>query len=147
MTDGEELLVDLCGGVLTLTVNREGAQNALTHGVRALLVEQFERASADLAVRVVVLTAAGSRAFCTGADLRSRPPALPKPEAAPDRTVGDAARMIRTGWQRLIGAILDCEKPVIARVNGTAAGGGAHLALACDLVVAAQEARFIEVFV
>lgn len=146
MTD-DELLVDLTGGVLTLTVNREGAQNALTHAVRTLLVEQLERASADLAVRVVVLTAAGSRAFCTGADLRSRPPGLAKPDGAPERAVGDAARMIRTGWQRLVAAVLDCEKPVIARVNGTAAGGGAHLALACDLVVAAQEARFIEVFV
>ena len=55
--------------------------------------------------------------------------------------------MIRDGAQRLVAAILDCEKPVIAAVNGTAAGIGAHLALACDLVVAAEGARFIEVFV
>lgn len=55
--------------------------------------------------------------------------------------------MIRLGAQRLITAVLDCEKPVIAAVNGTAAGIGAHLALACDLVVAAEGARFIEVFV
>jgi 2-(1,2-epoxy-1,2-dihydrophenyl)acetyl-CoA isomerase len=61
--------------------------------------------------------------------------------------VGDAARLIRTGWQRLIGAVLDCEKPVIAAVNATAAGGGMHLALACDLVIAAEESKFIEVFV
>ena len=54
--------------------------------------------------------------------------------------------MIRTGWQRLVNAILDCEKPVIAGVNGTAAGGGMHLALACDLVMA-EESKFIEVFV
>ena len=61
--------------------------------------------------------------------------------------VGDAARVIRTGWGRLVTSIMDCEKPVIAGVNGTAAGGGMHLALACDLVVMAEEAKFISVFV
>ena len=61
--------------------------------------------------------------------------------------MGDAARVIRSGWGRLVQSIMDCEKPVIAGVNGTAAGGGMHLALACDLVVMAEEAKFIEVFV
>lgn len=60
---------------------------------------------------------------------------------------GDVARTIRLGAQRLIAAVLDCEKPVIAAVNGTAAGIGAHLAFACDLVLAAESAKFIEVFV
>ena len=55
--------------------------------------------------------------------------------------------MPTVGWQRLIAAVLDCEKPVVAAVNGTAAGGGMHLALACDLVVASDSAKFIEVFV
>ena len=61
--------------------------------------------------------------------------------------MGDVARMLAGGAQRLIAAIADCDKPVIAAVNGTAAGIGAHMALACDLVLAAEEARFIEVFV
>ena len=61
--------------------------------------------------------------------------------------MGEAARLIRTGWQRLISAVLDCEKPVVAAVNATRPGGGMHLALACDLVLAAEEAKFIEVFV
>jgi 2-(1,2-epoxy-1,2-dihydrophenyl)acetyl-CoA isomerase len=55
--------------------------------------------------------------------------------------------MVRRGWQRLVSSILDCEKPVVAAVNGTAAGGGANLVLACDLVVMADTARLIEVFV
>jgi 2-(1,2-epoxy-1,2-dihydrophenyl)acetyl-CoA isomerase len=87
----------------------------------------------------VVLTGTG-RGFCAGADLRGGP-------AAGERVAGDVARTIRLGAQRLIAAVLDCEKPVIAAVNGTAAGLGAHLALACDLVLAAESARFIEVFV
>jgi 2-(1,2-epoxy-1,2-dihydrophenyl)acetyl-CoA isomerase len=143
----EELLVTNEGGVLTLTINRAEQQNALTHEVRTLLVEQLERASADLTVRAVLLTSAGDRAFCTGADLRSRPPSMPKPEGAPERVIGEAARTIRSGWGKLIAAIMDCEKPVIAAVNGTAAGGGAHLALACDLVIMSDTARIIEVFV
>lgn len=142
-----ELLQRQDGAVLWLTVNRAAAQNALTHETRTSLVAALEAASADLGVRAVVLTAAGTRAFCTGADLRSRPPSAPRPEGAPERAVGDAARTIRQGWQRLIAAVLDCEKPVIAAVNGTAAGGGAHLALACDLVVMADTARLIEIFV
>jgi 2-(1,2-epoxy-1,2-dihydrophenyl)acetyl-CoA isomerase len=60
---------------------------------------------------------------------------------------GDVARGIVTGWQRLITAVLDCEKPVVAAVNGTAAGAGMHLALACDLVVMAETARLVPVFV
>jgi 2-(1,2-epoxy-1,2-dihydrophenyl)acetyl-CoA isomerase len=143
----EGLLTTIDGGVLTLTIDRAEQQNSLTHDVRTAMVAELEKASADLSVRAVVLTAAGERAFCTGADLRSRPPQLPKPEGAPDRVMGEAARTIRNGWGRLISAIMDCEKPVIASVNGTAAGGGAHLALACDLVIAADTARIIEVFV
>jgi 2-(1,2-epoxy-1,2-dihydrophenyl)acetyl-CoA isomerase len=115
--------------------------------MRDQVVAWLEEASADLGVRVVVLTGSGEKGFCTGADLRSSGPGLPRPEGAPDRAAGDAARLIRTGWQRLVAAVLDCEKPVIAAVNATAAGGGMHLALACDLVLAAEEAKFIEVFV
>jgi 2-(1,2-epoxy-1,2-dihydrophenyl)acetyl-CoA isomerase len=123
-----------------ITLNRPEAMNALTPDQRDHLVQLFGDASADPAVRAVVITATG-RGFCAGADLRS---GAARPA---ERVAGDVARTIRLGAQRLVAAVLDCEKPVLAAVNGTAAGIGAHLALACDLVLAAEEARFIEVFV
>jgi 2-(1,2-epoxy-1,2-dihydrophenyl)acetyl-CoA isomerase len=135
-------------GVAWITLNRPEAGNALTPAQRNYLITLFDRASADLAVRAVVITAAGERHFCTGADLRvDRPEEIPKPEGAPERAPGFVARGITMGAQRLIAAVLDCEKPVIAAVNGTAAGIGAHLAFASDLVIASENARFIEVFV
>ncbi len=145
--DGPDVVRRLEGGVAWLTLNRAEAGNAITATMREQLVVWLEEASADLAVRAVVLTGAGEKGFCTGADLRSPVAGPARPEGAPRFAVGDSARLIRTGWQRLIGAVLDCEKPVIAAVNATAAGGGMHLALACDLVIAAEEAKFIEVFV
>ena len=131
-----------------ITLNRPEVKNAIT---------------ADQRERVIALLGGGQRIASTCGPWCSPPPATasapgrtcapaavllrPEPEGAPDRIVGEAARMIRRGAQRLVAAILDCEKPVVAAVNGTAAGIGAHLAFACDLVVAAEGARFIEVFV
>lgn len=139
-------------GVARITIDRPEAGNALTTPMRDRLSELFESVSGTLAVRTVLLSGTG-RAFCTGADLRGprvQAPPIPgnePPPGAPERSTGDGARTIRKGWQRLIAAILDAEKPVVCALNGTAAGGGAHLALACDLIVMAEEARLIEVFV
>ncbi len=143
----EQVLHRVENRVSWITLNRPEVRNAITPDQRDRVITLLEEAGADLGVGAVVLGARGE-GICTGADLRAgrRAPA-PKPEGAPERVMGDAARMIRRGAQRLVAAVLDCEKPVVAAVNGTAAGIGAHLALACDLVVAAQEARFIEVFV
>ncbi|MEE1807434.1 enoyl-CoA hydratase/isomerase family protein [Streptomyces sp. BE133] len=131
-------------GVSWITLNRPEAMNAVTWDQRERVIALLAEASADPAVRAVVLTATG-RGFCAGADLRGAP-ATGAPSTG-DRVPGDVARTIRLGAQRLIAAVLDCEKPVIAAVNGTAAGIGAHLAFACDLVLAAESAKFIEVFV
>ncbi|MFD5971552.1 enoyl-CoA hydratase/isomerase family protein [Streptomyces bacillaris] len=127
-------------GVSWITLNRPEAMNALTPEQRERIIALLADASADPAVRAVVLTGTG-RGFCAGADLRGAP------DRVRERLPGDVARTVRLGAQRLVAAVLDCEKPVIAAVNGTAAGIGAHLAFACDLVLAADTARFIEVFV
>ncbi len=145
---GDDVTRLIENGICWITLNRPDAGNAMTAAMRDQITAWVTDASDDLFVRVVVITAAGEKAFCTGADLRGgRPAPRPRPDGAPDLVVGEGARVIRNGWQRLVGSIIDCEKPVIAGVNGTAAGGGMHLALACDLVVAAEESKFIEVFI
>ncbi|MGW0410444.1 enoyl-CoA hydratase/isomerase family protein [Streptomyces collinus] len=126
-------------GVSYVTLDRPEALNALTPALRDRLIELLAQASADRDVRAVVLTGTG-RGFCAGADLSGG-------AGGGERVPGDVARTLRLGAQRLVAAVLDCEKPVIAAVNGTAAGLGAHLAFACDLVLAAESARFVEVFV
>lgn len=133
-------------GVAWITFNRPDVKNAISPDQRDRVIALLGEASADLGIRAVVLGATGD-AFCTGADLRASRPPAPRPDDAPQRGVGEIAKLIREGAQALVAAILDCEKPVIAAVSGTAAGIGAHIALACDLVVAAEGVRFIEVFV
>jgi len=143
-----ELLAEVRDRVLWLTLNRPDAGNAITPAVRNRMIEHLEAANGSFDVRAIVLTAAGEKHFCTGADLRTgRAAPLPRPEGAPERVSGEAARMIRTGIQRLIGSMLDCEKPIVCALNGTAAGGGAAMVLASDLVIAADHARIIQVFV
>ncbi|MEV6169293.1 enoyl-CoA hydratase-related protein [Streptomyces sp. NPDC051954] len=133
------VLHETAGQVSYITLNRPESLNAITPGQRDRVIALLSDASADPDVRAVVVTGTG-RGFCAGADLRGGPP-------PGERIAGDVARTLRLGAQRLIAAVLDCEKPVLAAVNGTAAGLGAHLALACDLVLAAESAKFIEVFV
>ncbi|QXC63043.1 enoyl-CoA hydratase/isomerase family protein [Aquihabitans sp. G128] len=133
-------------GVAWITLDRPDVKNAISPDQRDRVIALLAEASADLGVRAVVLGATGD-AFCTGADLRARRAPAPRPDDAPARGVGEISKMIREGAQALVAAIMDCEKPVIAKVGGTAAGIGAHIALACDLVIAAEGSRFIEVFV
>lgn len=133
--------------VAHVTIDATAMGNALTPALRDQLAATFAELSADYSVRAVVLRGAGDRHFCTGAALGAPMAGPVKPPGAPDRAQGDTARLVATGWQRLISSILDCEKPVVAAINGTAAGGGAQLALACDLTVMSRNAKLIQVFV
>ncbi|WP_327355383.1 enoyl-CoA hydratase/isomerase family protein [Streptomyces sp. NBC_01304] len=138
-TTADEVLHTVTSNVSWITLNRPAAMNAVTWDQRERIITLLAEASADPDIRSVVITATG-KGFCAGADIRGGP-------APAERIPGDVARTIQRGAQRFIAAIMDCEKPVIAAVNGTAAGIGAHLAFACDLVIAAENAKFIEVFV
>jgi 2-(1,2-epoxy-1,2-dihydrophenyl)acetyl-CoA isomerase len=143
----EELQARLENGVLWLTINRADKGNAIPFYVRDRLIQHFADAHVDLAVRAIVLTAAGERHFCTGADLSVPQPVQQRPEGAPDRVVGAGINMMRRGFETLMQKVQDCEKPVIVALNGTAAGGGAMLTLAADLVIAADTAKIIQIFV
>jgi 2-(1,2-epoxy-1,2-dihydrophenyl)acetyl-CoA isomerase len=140
-TEVEGLVQRLEGGVLWVVLDRPATANTFTQVMQRALVGTFEAVNGQRDVRAVVLTASGDSHFCGGPDLRD-------PAFAPraDRVAGDATRTLREGSQRVVTAILDCEKPVLCGLNGTAAGGGANLVLAADLVVAAEGARLIELF-
>lgn len=132
-------------GIAWMTLNRPDAGNAITPAQRDALIGLLTEAGSDPDIRAVVITAAGKH-FCTGADLRSSG-SDDQANGGNDLPTGSIMRTLAVGSQRLIVSVLDCQKPVLAAVNGTAAGIGSHLAFACDLVIASEEASFIEVFV
>lgn len=132
--------------MLWVVLNRPEVRNALTVFQRRTLVNVLESASEDPSVRVVVLSGSGG-SFCGGADLRAGGGWPARPPEVPDRVIGDIGRRLAQGAQRLIDAVLNCDKPVIAMVEGVAAGMGVQLALACDMVIAADDTRFSEVYV
>lgn len=129
-------------GVLTITLNRPQAANALRPEDRDALIGLFQDADGDRDVRVVVLRANG-RLFCAGADVVR----LAAGHAVNVKRATDPTRTIMHGAQQLVASILDCSKPVVAVVQGGAAGIGAHLAYAADLVIATEDAYFAEAFV
>jgi 2-(1,2-epoxy-1,2-dihydrophenyl)acetyl-CoA isomerase len=130
------------GAVLTLTLNRPAALNSFTTALHRALFTALDDAAADTRVRCVVLTGAG-RAFCAGQDLAD-------PVVAPDPTPGapakDLGHVIEHYYRPLVLRLRAMPVPVVAAVNGVAAGAGANLALACDLVLAARSASFLQAF-
>ncbi len=122
-------------GVMTITLDRPDALNAFDRAMKEELLAALKLAGRDRSVRVVVLTGAG-RAFNAGQDLKERQ----TPGAA------DLSAELRQRYNPIILAMRALEKPIIAAVNGVAAGAGCSLALACDLIIASPEARFIQAF-
>lgn len=135
----DPVLTSRDGGVLTITLNRPEALNALNRP----LMEQFRAALAaaahDKDVRALIVTGAG-RGFCAGADLLEAPTSRP---ASRGQGISDS---MTSHFNPLARDIAQFPKPTVAAVNGTAAGGGVGIALACDIVIAAQSAKFIQVF-
>ncbi len=133
------ILHELKNGVAWITLNRPDARNAVNAEMREEIIAVLTDARTNVDVRAVVLTGSG-KGFCTGADLSG-------PRGQGPTGPGAGREVMRTSSQRLIRTLWELEKPVVAAVNGVAAGLGCHLAFASDLVIAAEEARFIEIFV
>ncbi|SDE92860.1 enoyl-CoA hydratase-related protein [Limimaricola pyoseonensis] len=131
--DYQTITFEIEAGTAVLTLNRPDKMNALNGQMRAEITHAV-RAAAETA-RVLVLTGAG-RAFCSGQDLGD----------AGNAAATDLERVLRDEYVPMLNAITECRLPVIAAVNGPAAGAGANLALACDVVIASQEAYFTQAF-
>ncbi len=136
MTDAF-VLYETDGNVLRLTLNRPEVLNSFNRQMALDLHNALDAAAADRGVRAVLLTGAG-RAFCAGQDLS---------EATPSAGVDpDLGEIVRKSYNPVIRAVRKLEKPVVCAVNGVAAGAGANLALACDIVLASNSASFIQSF-
>ena len=132
------VLVSVEAGVESITLNRPEKLNALNPEMHQLLRAALERAGVEPEIRVVVLTGAG-RGFCTGQDLAERDVSA---GAAPI----DLSVSLGSHYNPLVRRLRALPKPIICAVNGVAAGAGANIALACDLVIAARSASFIQAF-
>ncbi len=139
MADFGTLIVRLEEHICWVTLNRPEQRNAVNAQMRDELLQVLSDAQMSPDVRAVVL-GGGGKGFCTGADLSG-------PRAVGPSGPGATRLIMKASSQRLIRTLWELEKPTLAVVHGVAAGLGAHLAFACDLVLASTEARFIEVFV
>lgn len=138
LMDYQHILFDLTDGVATVTLNRPERLNSFTVAMHGEVRDALGRVRDDPAIRALVLTGAG-RGFCAGQDLNDR-------KVAPGGQPPDLGESIETWYKPLVLGLRALPKPVIAAVNGVAAGAGANLALSCDVVVAARSATFIQAF-
>jgi len=134
----ETIMVDRKGGVMQITLNRPDRLNSFTAAMHEELAGVLEQAAEDARVRAVLLTGAG-RGFCAGQDLADR-------AVAPGGPPVDLGASVERYYAPLIRRLTTMAKPVICAVNGVAAGAGANIALACDVVIAARSAKFIQSF-
>ena len=134
----EHILTTENEGILTITLNRPDKLNAFVGHMRRDLAEALEHAGSDRGVRVVIITGAG-RAFCAGGDIAFMAELMQR------RNAEEFSRILGAG-RRVILAIRQMTKPVIASINGPASGAGCNLALACDLRIAANTATFSQSF-
>lgn len=130
------LLMDIQDGIATITLNRPEVYNAFNDPLSYELQDALKKAEKDSAVRVVVLTGAG-KAFSSGQDLK----------ASMESGKRDLSESLHKRYNPIVRAIRNMPKPVICRLNGVAAGAGCSLALACDMIIASEEATMIEIFV
>jgi len=134
----ETLIFDHGDGVATLTLNRPDKLNSFNARMHEEMRAAMKTVERDDSIRCLLLTGAG-RAFCAGQDLGDR-------DVAPDTEMPDLGDSLERNYNPLIRRIIRLEKPVVCAVNGVAAGAGANLALACDIVLAAQSAYFVQSF-
>lgn len=132
----ETILYEVNEGRATITLNRPEVYNAFNQMLRKELLAALKHAEKDNSVRVVVITGAG-KAFCSGQDLK-------EVMAGKNHNIAES---LRQGYNPIIRCIRELPKPVICRLNGVAAGAGCSLAIACDLVIAAEEASLSEIFI
>jgi 2-(1,2-epoxy-1,2-dihydrophenyl)acetyl-CoA isomerase len=140
----ENLLYSVEDGIARITLNRPTVYNALSPGLIADITTAMTTAGADNAVRVVVLTGAGDKAFCSGADLKTGFATALSGDGAPTLSLGTS---LREGYHPMIRAMRDLPKPIIGRINGVAAGAGFSLAIACDALICTDDAYFSQIFV
>ena len=134
----ESILYQNADGIARITLNRPERLNSFTSSMHAQLRDALAQVAADKSARVLLLTGAG-RGFCAGQDLSDRAVA---PGAAPV----DLGESIESNYRPLVLGLRNLAVPVVCAVNGVAAGAGANIALACDIVIAARSASFIQAF-
>jgi 2-(1,2-epoxy-1,2-dihydrophenyl)acetyl-CoA isomerase len=132
------ILVSLDAGVLSITLNRPDKLNSFNTEMHQLLRSALERARDEEAVRVVLLTGAG-KGFCAGQDLSER-------NVSPGSAPIDLSVTIGSYYNPLVRRMRELPKPIVCAVNGVAAGAGANIALACDILIAARSASFLQAF-